>query len=74
MRKIVRGTKGSPARTAEINPCPRCGKDKGEVKERRPAKFPFYVICHACGFVTSSTKIRGVAVKLWNEARTGDGK
>jgi hypothetical protein len=27
------------------------------------------VFCEACGFTTDATRIKGVALKLWNEAK-----
>lgn len=32
-------------------------------------RFPFRVECKACGFMTDSAKLPGVAAKLWNEAK-----
>jgi uncharacterized Zn finger protein len=52
-----------------LKACPNCGKKEGKLVERRGARFPFYVHCGACGWATESVKIRGVAEKLWNEAK-----
>ena len=52
-----------------LKACPACGKKQGKVVERRGARFPFYVHCGACGWITESVKLRGVAEKLWNEAK-----
>lgn len=52
-----------------LNPCPACGKKRGEFVERRGARFPFYLVCKACGWMTESVKLAAVAVKLWNEAK-----
>lgn len=55
--------------THELGPCPKCGKAEGEVKESKPSRFPFAVYCRACGWWTEHVRLRGVAVKLWNEAK-----
>jgi hypothetical protein len=52
-----------------LKACPACGKKEGKLVDRRPARFPFAVQCGACGWTTESVKIRGVAEKLWNEAK-----
>src|ERR1051325_1315781 len=30
-----------------LNPCPNCGKRGGKLADRRPARFPFAVVCSA---------------------------
>jgi hypothetical protein len=52
-----------------LKPCPNCGKREGKLADRRPARFPYAVICTACGFTTDWTRLAGVAEKLWNEAK-----
>jgi hypothetical protein len=52
-----------------LKPCPRCGKKQGELVENMGARFPFYVTCRACGWLTEFVKLRAVAEKLWNEAK-----
>src|ERR1051325_3752466 len=52
-----------------LNPCPNCGKRGGKLADRRPARFPFAVVCSAYGWSTNWVRIAGVAEKLWNEAK-----
>lgn len=52
-----------------LKACPACGKKKGELVERKGSRFPFYACCRACGWITESVKLKGVAEKLWNEAK-----
>ena len=52
-----------------LKPCPACGAKKGELVEAAGARFPFHVKCGACGWVTDSVKLLGIAEKLWNEAK-----
>ena len=52
-----------------LKPCPNCGKKEGKLADRRPARFPYAVICGACGWTTDWVRIAGVAEKLWNEAK-----
>jgi hypothetical protein len=52
-----------------LNPCPNCGKKEGKLVDRRPARFPYGVVCGACGFSTDFVKLEAVAVKLWSEAK-----
>jgi hypothetical protein len=59
----------SQVSTPPLKPCPSCGKKEGELVDRRPAKFPYGVICGACGFSTDFVKFEALAVKLWNEAK-----
>jgi hypothetical protein len=57
--------------TVDLKVCPSCGKKAGELKETElPARFPYRVVCNACGFTTDFVKLPGVAMKLWNEARS----
>jgi uncharacterized Zn finger protein len=49
--------------------CPACGKKQGILAERKGSRSPFYVRCRACGWITESVKLKGVAEKLWNEAK-----
>jgi hypothetical protein len=58
----------------EPGPCPRCRKNAGEVIELKTGKFRFYVSCKACPFMTPFVKLRGVAVKLWNDSKPTKGK
>ena len=41
----------------------------GEVLEDGTSRFRYRVKCKACGWYTEFVSLRGVAVKLWNEAR-----
>jgi len=52
-----------------LKACPNCGKKEGKLVDRVPAKFPYAVICGACGFTTDWVRLPGVAEKLWNEAK-----
>jgi hypothetical protein len=52
-----------------LKACPNCGKKEGKLTDRRPARFPYAVICGACGWTTDWVRIPGVAEKLWNEAK-----
>jgi len=52
-----------------LKPCPHCGKKAGKLADRIPARFPYAVICGACGWTTDWVRIRGVAEKLWNETK-----
>ena len=54
---------------AELAPCPRCGMNGGEVVEDGTSRFRYRVKCSACGWYTEFVSLRGVAVKLWNEAK-----
>ncbi len=59
----------------DLKPCLRCGEKDGELKRSElPSRFPWNVVCKACGFTTESVKLRGIAVKLWNEAKMGKSK
>jgi hypothetical protein len=53
----------------DLKACPACGKKQGEVAENLGARFPFAVQCRACGWSTEYVKLRGVAEKLWNDAK-----
>jgi hypothetical protein len=55
-------------RGEQLGPCPRCGKLEGLLSVSG-ARFSFMVYCQACGFTTEPAKIKGVALKLWNEAK-----
>lgn len=52
-----------------LNDCPVCGKEAGELTENKTSRFPFRVECDACGWMTDATKFAVVALKLWNEAK-----
>jgi len=52
-----------------LKPCPACGKKEGKLVDRRPARFPYAVVCPACGWTTDWVRIAGVAEKLWNDAK-----
>jgi len=53
----------------DLGPCPRCGKRAGELVSRGAGRFPFYVNCKACIFMTDHARTAGIAAKLWNEAK-----
>jgi hypothetical protein len=48
---------------------PRCGKRKGEFKDGGLGRFRYLVICGAC-WSAGPARIKDVAVKLWNEAKS----
>jgi hypothetical protein len=53
-----------------LKPCPACGQNQAELRRSEfGSRFPFYVKCGACGFMTEQVTLPGVAVKLWNEAK-----
>lgn len=52
-----------------LEPCPTCGKQAGELIEDKASRFPFRVQCGACGWMTDAVKLGAVAVKLWNDAK-----
>ena len=54
---------------AELGPFPRCGKHEGEFVNAGAGRFPFFVSCKACSFMTARVRTAGIAVKLWNEAK-----
>jgi hypothetical protein len=58
---------------SELGPCPRCGKCKGEISDAGSGRFRYLAYCPGCGFTTESVRVRGVAVKLWNEAKLAAG-
>jgi len=51
-----------------LKPCPNCGKREGKLLDRRPARFPFAVVCGACGYTTTWVRLAGVAQEIWNKA------
>ena len=53
----------------KLGPCPRCGKREGEVVNAGAGRFPFFVTCKACSFMTDRVRTAGVAIKLGNEAK-----
>ena len=55
----------------ELKPCPVvCGKREGELKKSEfGSRFPYFLKCKACGFMTELVTLPAVAVKLWNEAK-----
>jgi len=55
--------------TAELGPCPHCGKREGDLVNAGAGRFPYFVTCKACQFMTGQVRLPGVAVKLWNEAK-----
>jgi len=57
-----------------LKPCPACGKKEGKFVDRRPSKFPYAVMCGACGFATEYTKLSALAEKLWDEAKPQKGR
>jgi hypothetical protein len=52
-----------------LGPCPRCGKNTGELVSTGAGRFPFFVTCNACSFMTERVRTAGIAAKLWNEAK-----
>jgi hypothetical protein len=52
-----------------LEACPECGEKKGELVKRVGSRFPYYVICRACGWLTQFVRLPGIAEKLWNEAK-----
>jgi hypothetical protein len=52
-----------------LGPCPRCGKITGELVNAGAGRFPFFVTCIACSFMTERVRTAGIAAKLWNEAK-----
>jgi ssDNA-binding Zn-finger/Zn-ribbon topoisomerase 1 len=75
-RRLARGAaRWEPAHelvSASVNlkPCPACGKNQGELRKSEfGSRFPHYVKCGACGFMTEFVTLPGVAAKLWNEAK-----
>ena len=53
----------------QLGPCPRCGKREGELIDVKIGRFRWLVICLACGWSTGAMRIKGVAVRRWNEAK-----
>jgi uncharacterized Zn finger protein len=54
----------------KLNTCPACGKAAGELRQSEfGSRFPYFVKCKACGYVTEMVKLPGVAAKLWNESK-----
>jgi hypothetical protein len=51
-----------------LKPCPACSKKEGKRAAGQLARFPYAVVCGACGFTTDWVRLPGVAEKLWNEA------
>jgi len=41
----------------------------GELLKRQGARFPYYVHCRECGWITEFVKLPEIATKLWNEAK-----
>jgi hypothetical protein len=52
-----------------LKPCPACGDKRGELVESKGARFPYAVICKACGRSTPYVKLASVAETLWNDAK-----
>jgi uncharacterized Zn finger protein len=52
-----------------LKACPACGKQAGELVQVKASRFPFWVKCGACGWMTDPVKLEAVAAKLWNEAK-----
>jgi hypothetical protein len=52
-----------------LKACPACGKQAGELVHAKASRFPFWVKCGACGWITEPVKPEAVAMKLWNEAK-----
>jgi hypothetical protein len=56
--------------SVNLGPCPACGKAEGEQKKSEfGSRFPHYLKCKACGFMTALVTLPAVAAKLWNEAK-----
>jgi hypothetical protein len=58
------------AEKVTLGACPRCGKSEGALKGGTSGRFRFYVSCTACSFMTAMARTEGIAVKLWNEAKS----
>ena len=56
-----------------LKPCPACGKKQGKLVDRKPARFPYAVVCGACGFTTDWVRLPGVAEKLGFKAKRNRG-
>jgi len=58
-----------PDKAGELAPCPRCGMNAGAVLDDGTTRFRYGVKCGAWGWFTDFVSLRGVAVKLRNEAK-----
>ena len=52
-----------------LKACPNYGKKQGKLADRSLARFPYALVCGACGWTTAWVRLPGVAEKLWNEAK-----
>jgi ribosomal protein S27AE len=52
-----------------LKACPACGKNAGVLLEKKTSRFPFWVMCGDCGWMSDLVKLEAVAVKLWNETK-----
>jgi transcription elongation factor Elf1 len=52
-----------------LKACPACGKQAGELVHVKASRFPYWVKCASCGWMTEPVELEAVAVKLWNEAK-----
>jgi hypothetical protein len=68
MRSSALNTNVSREQT-ELGPCPSCGKKAGEIKARPVARFPYYALCKACGWMTDFVRTAGIAATRWNKAK-----
>ncbi len=52
-----------------LKPCPQCLKKAGKHVEIIVGRFRRAIVCEACGWSTPYARTRGVAEKLWDEAK-----
>lgn len=45
-----------------VTTCPVCGEQAGEISEHQGSSLPFRIRCHACGWTTSATNPRRIAL------------
>jgi transcription elongation factor Elf1 len=53
----------------DLGPCPKCGKRQGVIHESSAGRFRYFVLCGNCAWGPPSARTRGIAVKMWNEAK-----
>ncbi len=51
--------------TEHLGPCPKCGKNEGELVDAGASRFRFFVTCKACGYTTATMRSPGMAERLW---------
>jgi hypothetical protein len=44
-------------------------QNTGELVNAGAGRFPFFVTCNACSYMTERVRTAGIAAKLWNEAK-----